>query len=97
MKKKRKKYLQKRDWKKRKRKRLQWRQIRRKTSSAPQLHSIERKKGLEREKKENKVIRVKMEISTKEKRKRGGSEDLGGRGKGKCQDWWDLHRKTTKQ
>ena len=33
---------------------------RRKTSSAPQLHSIERKKGLEREKKENKIIRVKM-------------------------------------
>ena len=62
----------------------------RKTSSAPQLHSIERKKDLKREKRENKVIRVKMgRYQRKRKGKEGRSEDLGGGGgrggKGKCQ------------
>ena len=87
MKKKKKKVLAKKKLKKKKKKKIAMTtNLGRKTSSAPQLHSIERKKGLEREKKENKVIRVKIKILTKEKRKRGGSEDLGGRGKGKCQD-----------
>ena len=70
----------------------------RKTSSAPQLHSIERKKDLKREKRENKVIRVKMgRYQRKRKGKEGRSEDLeGGRGGGERENVTELMRSPQK-
>ena len=87
-KKKKKKVLAKKRLKKKKEKKIgNDDKLRRKTSSALQLHSIERKKGLEREKKENKVIRVKMgRYQQKRKGKEGEAKIWGGGGKGKCQD-----------
>ena len=96
--KKRKKYLQKRLKKKREKKIATTTNLGRKTSSAPQLHFIERKKDLKREKRENKVIKVKMgRYQQKKKGKEGKSEDLGGERRGRerkmSENWWDLHRK----
>ena len=57
--------------------------LEKKTSSAPQLHSIERKKGLEREKRENKVIRVKMGRYQQKRKGKEGEAKIWGEGKGK--------------
>ena len=73
--------MQKRLKKKREKKIAMTTNLGRKTSFASQLHFIERKKDLKREKRENKVIRVKMgRYQRKRKGKEGRSEDLGGRG-----------------
>ena len=90
--------MQKRLKKKREKKIATTTNLGRKTSSAPQLHSIERKKDLKREKRENKVIRVKMgRYQRKRKGKEGRSEDLGGgRGGGERENVRGLMRSPQK-